>query len=90
VANKKVEMLFLHPASRGQGGGKRLLHYAITEFGATTLDVKDQNEWAVGFCLHVDQVVGRSELNGTGKPYPLLHLQRPAKLDREAINVPSV
>jgi putative acetyltransferase len=91
VASKKVEMLFLHPSLRGQGGGKRLLNYAITEFGATTLDVNEQNEQAVGFYLHMGfKVVGRSELDGTGKPYPLLHLQRSAKLDRDAINVPSV
>ena len=82
VAEQKVEMLFIHPDARGQGAGKRLLEYALGEFGATTLDVNEQNEQAVGFYLHMGfAVTGRSELDGTGKPYPLLHLRytgRPA------------
>lgn len=41
------------------------------------LDVNEQNEQAVGFYLHMGfEVAGRSELDGTGKPYPLLHLRR--------------
>ena len=82
VAQDKVEMLFLHPTARGQGGGRRLLTYAIQSFGATTLDVNEQNEQAVGFYLHLGCVViGRSELDGMGKPYPLLHLQLPSEAD---------
>jgi putative acetyltransferase len=77
VAHGKVEMLFIDPGARGQGAGRRLLEYAITQFGATTLDVNEQNEDAIGFYLHMGfQVVGRSELDGTGKPYPLLHMRR--------------
>ncbi|MBP7999552.1 MAG: acetyltransferase [Chloroflexi bacterium] len=77
VVESKVEMLFVHPSARGQGAGSRLLMYAITTLGATTLDVNEQNEQAVGFYLHLGfEVVGRSELDGTGKPYPLLHLRR--------------
>lgn len=77
VVDQKVEMLFIHPAARGQGAGKRLLQHAISQFGATILDVNEQNEQAVGFYLHMGfAVFGRSELDGTGKPYPLLHLRR--------------
>lgn len=72
----KVEMLFIHPSARGQGAGRQLLDYAVSMFEARTLDVNEQNEQAVGFYLHSGfEVVGRSELDGTGKPYPLLHLQ---------------
>jgi hypothetical protein len=47
--------------------------------GATTVDVNEQNPQAVGFYLHIGcEVVGRSELDGMGKPYPLLHLRLPA------------
>ena len=78
VAHSKVEMLFIHPAWRGQGAGRRLLHYAVTTFGAATLDVNAQNEQAVGFYRRMGfEVVGRSERDGTGKPYPLLHLRHP-------------
>ncbi len=77
VAHGKVEMLFLHPAVRGQGAGRRLLTYAVETLGATTLDVNEQNAQAVGFYRHMGfVVVGRSERDALGKPYPLLHLQR--------------
>jgi len=72
-----VEMLFVHPARRGQGVGRRLLTYAVETLGATTLDVNEQNEQAVGFYLRMGfEVVGRSPLDGLGKPYPLLHMRR--------------
>ncbi len=78
VEESKVEMLFIHPEARGVGAGRQLLTYAIEIFHANTLDVNEQNEQAVGFYLHMGFVVnGRSELDGTGKPYPLLHLQLP-------------
>ncbi len=76
AADGKVEMLFLHPDARGQGAGRRLLEYAITTLGATEVDVNEQNEQAVGFYQRMGfLVVGRSELDGTGKPYPLLHMR---------------
>ena len=76
VAHGKVEMLFMHPAARGQGGGRRLLTHAVARFAATTLDVNEQNAPAVGFYGRMGfEVVGRSERDGMGKPYPLLHLR---------------
>jgi putative acetyltransferase len=76
VAGRKVEMLFIHPDWRGQGGGKRLLQYAVTTLDASELDVNEQNEQAVGFYRRMGfDVVGRSERDGTGKPYPLLHMR---------------
>jgi putative acetyltransferase len=76
VANGKVEMLFIHPSWRGQGIGRRLLSYAVDTLGATMLDVNEQNEQALGFYLRMGfKVEGRSELDGMGKPYPLLHMR---------------
>jgi putative acetyltransferase len=76
VAEGKVEMLFISPACRGQGAGRRLLTHAVETLGATTLDVNEQNEQALGFYLKMGfEVVGRSALDGMGKPYPLLHMQ---------------
>jgi putative acetyltransferase len=75
VEDHKLEMLFLDPAVRGQGGGKLLLRHALLAFNAQTLDVNEQNPQAIGFYLHHGfEVTGRSELDGMGKPYPLLHL----------------
>lgn len=76
VVGRKVEMLFIHPAWRGQGIGRRLMMHAITMLGATMLDVNEQNEQAVGFYLRMGfEVVGRSALDSTGKPFPLLHMR---------------
>ncbi len=76
VVEGKVEMLFLHPESRGQGGGKRLLDYAIHSFGAVELDVNEQNLQALGFYQRMGfEITGRSELDGSGKPYPILHMR---------------
>jgi putative acetyltransferase len=80
VASKKIEMLFIHPTWRGRGIGRQLLRDAIDSLGATAVDVNEQNEQAVGFYRHIGFVVqARSELDSTGKPYPILHMALPAK-----------
>lgn len=79
VSGEKVEMLFIHPDYRGQGAGRRLMAYAVETLGATEVDVNEQNDQAVGFYLHLGfEVVSRSERDGMGKPYPILHLRRAA------------
>jgi putative acetyltransferase len=76
VEGDEVAMLFVHPDRRGQGIGSRLLKHAVVALGATRLDVNEQNEQALGFYRRMGfTVVGRSERDSTGKPYPLLHLQ---------------
>ena len=76
VAGGKVEMLFVHPEWRGQGAGRTLLTYAVDVLGARTLDVNEQNPQAVGFYLRMGfEVVGRSNVDGMGKPYPLLYMR---------------
>ena len=76
VAAGKVEMLFIHPDYRGRGIGKTLLKFAIDELNAERLDVNEQNPQAIGFYLKQGfEVVGRSEKDGMGQPYPLLHLR---------------
>ena len=77
VAGNKIEMLFIHPDARGRGIGKRLLEFATGPLGADEVDVNEQNAQAVGFYLHAGfKVTGRSELDGQGQPFPLLHLKR--------------
>ncbi|WP_268036457.1 GNAT family N-acetyltransferase [Algoriphagus sp. PAP.12] len=76
VADGNLEMLFIHPDSRGKGIGKALLEYSITNLNVTKVDVNEQNEQAVGFYLKQGFIqIGRSEKDPTGKPYPILHLQ---------------
>lgn len=76
AAEGKIEMLFLHPSARGKGGGRQLLEHAIRTFGATLVDVNEENAQAVGFYLHSGfEVIGRSDLDSTGRPHPILHLR---------------
>ena len=76
VHEHKLEMLFIDPARRGAGVGKALLDFVVAELGVREVDVNEQNPQAVGFYLHQGfSVTGRSELDGQGEPFPLLHLQ---------------
>ncbi|NWA23696.1 GNAT family N-acetyltransferase [Pseudomonas gingeri] len=76
VAAGKIEMLFIAPKSRGTGLGKQLLSYAIEHLNADELDVNEQNPQAIGFYFKQGfEVIGRSEMDGMGQPYPLLHLR---------------
>ncbi|KAE9652665.1 GNAT family N-acetyltransferase [Pseudomonas sp. PB105] len=76
VAAGKVEMLFIDPHHRGQGLGRQLLWYAIEHLNAEALDVNEQNPQALGFYLKLGfEVIGRTEHDGLGQPYPLLHMR---------------
>ena len=76
ISDAFLEMLFVRPDCRGKGFGRRLLGYAVEQFGVTDVDVNEQNGQAVGFYLHEGFVVnGRSERDAQGQPFPLLHLK---------------
>ncbi|PHM39794.1 GCN5 family acetyltransferase [Xenorhabdus mauleonii] len=76
TAQNRVEMLFISPQARGTGIGKKLLKFAIDELQANEVDVNEQNTQGVGFYLHMGfQVFSRSELDGEGNPFPLLHMR---------------
>ncbi|UNK71448.1 acetyltransferase [Microbacterium sp. H1-D42] len=71
-----LEMLFVDAAHRGNGVGSALLEEAITNQAVTRVDVNEQNPAAAGFYEHHGfEVIGRSELDDAGRPYPLLHLR---------------
>jgi putative acetyltransferase len=75
VHDGNIEMLFIAPYARGKGLGTLLVKHAIQNLGAVKVDVNEQNEQALGFYRHLGfSVVGRSPLDGQGKPYPLLHM----------------
>lgn len=75
-------MLFVDDASRGKGVGKLLLKYAIAELGVNEVDVNEQNPQGVAFYRHMGfEQVGRSELDGQGNAFPLLHM----RLDRDTV-----
>lgn len=75
VADGRIEMLFVDPASRGRGVGRQLLDHAVDRLGATALDVNEQNPQAIGFYERMGfRAVGRSPLDGQGRPFPLIHM----------------
>ncbi|MGY3943415.1 GNAT family N-acetyltransferase [Aeromonas tecta] len=75
VLDGNIEMLFVAPEAMGQGVGRQLVAHAISELGARRVDVNEQNEQALAFYRRMGfVVVGRSPLDGEGRPYPLLHM----------------
>jgi len=76
VADNKMEMLFIHPESRGQGIGRLLTEYCIHTLNADLVDVNEQNEQAVLFYKKMGyEQIGRLEFDGLGRPFPLLQLK---------------
>ena len=74
--DQKIEALFVHPSWHRAGIGRRLVNYAMSQGGATLVDVNEENEGALAFYLHIGfGVEGRSALDGMGMPFPLLHLK---------------
>ncbi|MEC0181089.1 acetyltransferase [Paenibacillus peoriae] len=73
----KIEMLFVDPDRHGQGIGSRLIQHAEKIKGTPLkVDVNEQNEKAHAFYQHYGFVqAGRSELDGSGRAFPLLHME---------------
>ena len=79
VEDGSLEMLFIAPAERGKGLGKRLLQYGMEHYAVERLAVNEQNPQARGFYEHMGfRVYKRSELDEQGNPYPILYMSRPA------------
>jgi putative acetyltransferase len=83
LAGHDIAALFLEPARRGQGGGRRLVAHAQgLRDGHLTVDVNEQNPAARGFYEALGfVVVGRSPLDDGGRPFPILHMRRPTASD---------
>lgn len=77
VDGTRVEALFVDPAAHREGVGTALLASATASVQQVTLDVNEQNPSALRFYERQGFVqVGRSELDGRGRPFPLLHLRK--------------
>ena len=76
VTGQKMEMLFIHPANRGQGLGRQFTMYCIHSLKVDKVDVNEQNQMAFAFYKKMGyQLIGRQELDGMGRPYPILQMQ---------------
>ena len=76
IAKGNLEMLFIDNNYRGIGIGKKLITYAIDNLQVTKVDVNEQNVQAVGFYEYMGfNIYKRSNLDGEGKEYLILHMQ---------------
>ena len=72
-----IDALFVDPLFHGRGFGTRLLDHALTLSPNATVDANEQATNALPFYLRRGfRVVGRSETDPHGRPYPLIHLAR--------------
>jgi putative acetyltransferase len=79
VVGNSVEALFVDPALHGRGVGKALVAHAqrLNEGEALVVDVNEANTGALRFYERLGfAVVGRSDHDDDGRPYPLLHMRR--------------
>ena len=73
----EIDALFVDPAVHGQGYGTFLLDHALELSPNATVDASEQATNALPFYLSRGfRVVGRSETDPQGRPYPLIHLAR--------------
>ncbi len=74
--DKNLEMLFINPLLQGKGIAGQLIKFALNNLQVTRVDVNEQNANAKAFYEHFGfKIMSRSALDGTGKPYPILHMQ---------------
>lgn len=71
-----MEALFLAPEYHRRGGGRLLVDHAKSLHEELLVDVNEQNQAACRFYEACGFVVeGRSPLDQSGRPYPLLHMR---------------
>ena len=72
-----IDALFVDPAFHGQGFGTELLDHALSLSPNATVDASEQADNALPFYLARGfRMVGRSDTDGQGRAYPLIHLSR--------------
>jgi putative acetyltransferase len=73
-----IDALFVDPAVHGRGIGSALLAHALALHPQARVDASEAADNALPFYLARGfAVVGRSDTDGQGRPYPLVHLRHP-------------
>jgi putative acetyltransferase len=80
VTSDTIEALFIDPAYHRRGGGKLLVAHAQSlNAGALLVEVNEENKSALRFYKRLGfSIVGQSPTDAGGRPFPTVHLQRPA------------
>jgi putative acetyltransferase len=75
-----IEGLFVDPEYHRIGAGAALVDHAQSlNPGSLSVDVNEENPGAVAFYRALGfATVGRSSMDSAGRPFPILHLRRPA------------
>lgn len=82
VREDKIEALFVDPARHGRGIGRMLVEHVCEGRERLYVDVNEQNASARRFYTRLGfSQIGRSRLDGCGRPYPILHLLRSTTRD---------
>ena len=72
-----IDALFVDPSVHGRGIGSRLVDHAATLAPRLRVEANEQADNAVAFYLARGfKIVGRSETDHDGRPYPLVRLAR--------------
>ena len=72
----KLEALFIDPVHSRRGVGTLLVRHARLLKGRLALDVNEQNPGALAFYVRTGfRETGRSPLDGTGRPFPMVHME---------------
>lgn len=73
----KLEMLFVAPTQRSKGLGRKLVEHVAAHCGIRRVDVNEQNVQAAEFYARLGfRIVARDACDPSGRPYPILHLER--------------
>jgi len=73
-----IDALFVDPAAHGRGFGSALVAHALSLSPDARVDANAQADNALPFYLARGfEVVGRSESDPQGRPYPIVHLRYP-------------
>ena len=76
MSDLSLDALFIDPLKHGIGIGRALVEFALRSNSYLLTDVNEQNEQALAFYRRLGfKEVGRSPIDGQGRPYPLVHMR---------------
>lgn len=76
LVGTKVEALFVDPSLHRTGIGRALIEHARELSPTLQLDVSEQSLEGLAFYRSLGfRQMGRSPVDGAGRPYPLLHME---------------